>query len=317
MKRILQPILKAFGYYKIKSKWRWHQYITRLQREDAARKAEALAWIEAIDHRLLPEVKKKDNVTVSLTSHGKRVADFAPFAIYSIFHQTMLPNRIVLNINREKWTEDNLPELIKKLQIAGLEVNLCEDVGPHTKLLPALEKYPDDVIITVDDDVYYEDCLIADLLADFRQKNEPCVICRAGSVLAMQSNEILPYSHWQDAEKYAAKNSIISPHGYCGVLYAPHIFSDEVFNKSVYRQYCKNADDIWFSIIEIIEHIPVYMSSRPNSNMIYVDHSNEYVAQNSDALHFGNAEGGRNDEQLAALVEHYHLNELVNERVSE
>ena len=311
MKKYLQTILKVIGYYNIKSKWRWHQYISRLQKEDAARKAEALAWIEAIDHRMLPDVKKKDNVTVSLTSHGKRVADFAPFAIYSIFHQTVLPHRIVLNINREKWTEDNLPELVKKLQIAGLEVNLCEDVGPHTKLLPTMEKYPDDVIITVDDDVYYDKGLIAGLLADYRQKNEPCVICKSALVVGLREGEILPYSKWKLAEDQTL-DSLLSPYGFCGVLYAPHVFTKEVFNKAVYQKLCKFADDIWFTVMEIREHIPVYLSSKHCADILYVDHSNEFDVLNSDALHFSNDGQGRNDIQLAALVEYYKLNELVS-----
>lgn len=307
IKNILQLIFKAFGYYSIKKKWRWHQYITRLQKEDAIRKAEATVWIEAIDHRLLPDVKETENVTVSLTSHGKRVADFAPFAIYSIFQQNVLPNRIVLNINQEKWNEDNLPELIKKLQIAGLEINLCEDVGPHTKLLPALQKYPDDVIITVDDDVYYDHNMIEDLISDYKKTSNPCVICKSALVVSTENGEFLPYTQWPMATKDTPAEKIISPHGFCGVLYAPHIFSEEIFNKSVYQSLCKYADDIWFSVMEIREQIPVYLSSAPNHNVIYVDHYNEYVAQGSDALYFSNAGEGRNNTQLQALVEHYGL----------
>lgn len=312
MKKYIRPILTAIGYYKIKAKWRWRQNLAQWQKIDAQRKAEATTWIEEIDHRLLPEVKTNGNVTVSLTSHSKRVSDFAPFAIYSIFHQTVLPNRIVLNINQEKWNEDNLPELIKKLMVAGLEVNFCEDVGPHTKLLPAIRKFPEDVIITVDDDVYYEKTLISDLMKDYYQKSKPCVICKSALVVASQNGAILSYSQWPMATLENAQGQLISPHGFCGVLYTPHIFSEEIFNKSVYQSLCKYADDIWFSIMEMREHIPVYLSSKPNHDMVEVDHYNEYVATNSDALHFGNAEGGRNDEQLAALVEYYKLNELVS-----
>ena len=317
MKKYIQPILEVIGYYKIKSKWRWHQYISRLQKEDASRKAEALAWIETIDHRLLPNVKKTDNITISLTSHGRRLSDFAPVALYGIFHQTVLPNRIVLNINKEKWNEDNLPEVIKKLQIAGLEVNFCEDVGPHTKLLPALEKYPDDVIITVDDDIYYDEKLIADLISDYRQKNEKCVICKSALVVSYDNGKLKPYSQWPRATKRTSHDALLSPYGYCGVLYAPHVFSTEVFNKSVYQKYCKHADDIWFTVIEMLERIPVYLSSIPRHDVMDVDHYNEFVAQESDALHFSNDEGGRNDVQLRALVEYYKLNELTSEGVND
>lgn len=309
MKKYIQTILSAIGYYNLKSKWRWYQYITRLQQEDAARKAEALAWIEAIDHRLLPEAKKKDNVTVSLTSHGKRVVDFAPFAIYSIFHQTVLPNRIVLNINREKWNDDNLPDLIKKLQIAGLEVNLCEDVGPHTKLLPALEKYPEDLIITVDDDVYYDKELVEELLHGYDESEKNAVVTRWAMVIAFEDGKMLPYSKWQEVTGKEHGNVLYSPLGVAGVLYPSHVFTDEVFNKEVYRNLCKGADDIWFSIQEYINKIPVYYVTnnhwRTNGD---VDHYAEYVEHGSDALHFQNVNNGQNDVQIKNLIEYYHIN---------
>lgn len=310
MKKYIQPILKAIGYYKLKSKWRWHQYISRLQKEDAERKAEARAWIEAIDHRLLPDIQPKENVTVSLTSHGKRVADFAPFAIYSIFHQTVLPNRIVLNINEEKWNEDNLPELIKKLQIAGLEVNLCEDVGPHTKLLPALQKYPDDVIITVDDDVYYDKELIEDLLRGYEESNKRAVLTRGAMVMRFENHKMLPYSAWVTAIGGEPQDVYYSPLGVAGVLYPPQVFTNEVFNKDVYRTLCPKADDIWFSIQEYINQIPVYYVKNnhwtANGD---VDHYAEYIEQGSDALYFQNEGQGLNDVQLNNLIEYYHIND--------
>lgn len=312
MKKYIQPILKALGYYFIKKKWRWHQYITCLQKEDAERKAKALAWIEAIDHRLLPEVKNDSNVTVSLTSHSKRVSDFAPFAIYSIFHQTMLPNRIVLNINQDKWNEKNLPELIKKLEIAGLEVNFCEDVGPHTKLLPAMQKYPEDVIITVDDDVYYDKELVEELVNTRKVSGKKnVVVCRTAKEIAFKDGKMLPYSQWPEATSDSM--AYLSPYGWSGMLYSPHCFTDEVFNKSVYQTLCPKADDIWFTIMELIGNVPIVMVRDTHwTGNGDVNHTNEYVAKNSDALHFQNAENGGNDKQLAKLIEHYDLDRYAN-----
>lgn len=310
IKKIIQPVLRVLGYYKIKSKWRWHQFLTRLRKEDAQRMAEATAWIEAIDHRLLPEVKKTGNVTVSLTTHGKRVADFAPYAIYSIFRQTVLPNRIVLNINQDKWTEDNLPDFIKKLQIAGLEVNLCKDIGPHTKFLPALRKYPDDMIITVDDDKYYNADLVESLLEEYKLHTPAGVVCRMGRVVGVENGEIQPYSQWARFEQVIHTEGILSPYGVGGVLYPPHIFSEEIFNETVFRDICPRADDIWFTVMELKEQIPVYQVASDFQPDRWVDHKNEYNAFNSDALHFYNDESGGNDVQLRKLVEYYRLNDL-------
>lgn len=310
IKKIIQPVLRVLGYYKIKSKWRWHQFIARLQKEDAQRMAEATAWIEAIDHRLLPELKKTGNVTVSLTTHGKRVADFAPFAIYSIFRQSVLPNRIVLNINRDKWTEESLPELIKKLQIAGLEVNFCKDIGPHTKFLPAMRKYLDDMIITVDDDKYYAADMVESLLKEYKLHTPAGVICRMGRVVGVENGEILPYSQWIGFDNVNRPKGILSPYGVGGVLYPPHIFSEEIFNEAVFRDLCPRADDVWFTVMELKEQIPVYQVSSDFQPDRWVDHKNEYNASNSDALHFYNDESGGNDVQLRKLVEYYRLNDL-------
>ena len=308
MKKYIQSILRVLGYYAIKKKWRWHQYISALQREDAKRKAEATAWIEAIEHRLLPKVNKTDNVTVSLTSHSKRVTDFAPFAIYSIFQQTVLPNRIMLNINQEKWNEDDLPELIKKLEVAGLEVNFCEDVGPHTKLLPAMQKYPEDVIITIDDDIYYDKELVEELLSTrevSRKKN--VVVCRTAKEITFKDGKMLPYSQWRNATPDS--KAYLSPFGWSGMLYSPHCFAEEAFNKAVYRELCPHADDIWFTIMELIGNVPILMVKNTHwTGKGEVDHTNEFVAQNSDALHFQNVSNGGNDAQLAKLIVHYDLN---------
>ena len=311
MKKYIQPILRALGYYDLKAKWRWRQSMKRWQKIDAQRKAEAIAWIEAIDYRLLPDAKKSGNVTVSLTSHSKRVGDFAPFAIYSIFHQTILPNRIVLNINQDKWSEDNLPELIKKLEVAGLEVNLCEDVGPHTKLLPAMQKYPEDVIITVDDDVYYDKELVEELLTEKKISKDPnVVVCRVSAQIKWEDGKMMPYTQWPNAK--ANIGTRLSPLGWGGVLYSPHCFTDEVFNKAVYRELCPHADDIWFTVMELVANTPIARVKnthwRGNND---VNHANEYEVHASDALHFKNVEAGGNDAQLAKLIEHYDLNQYA------
>lgn len=311
MKKYIQAILSKVGYYTIKKKWRWHQYISRLQKEDARRKAEATAWIESINHRLLPEVKETGNVTVSLTSHSKRVGDFAPFAIFSIFQQTVLPDRIVLNINQNKWNKDNLPVLIKKLQIAGLEVNFCEDVGPHTKLLPAMQKYPDDVMITIDDDIYYDKELVEELLSTREAcENMKVVVCRTAKEITFKDGKMQPYSKWPQATPDS--KVYLSPFGWSGMLYSPHCFTDEVFNKSVYQSLCPKADDIWFSVMELIGNVTIVMVKNTHwTGQGEVDHVNEYEAQNSDALHFQNVGNGENDTQLAKLIEYYDLNRFA------
>lgn len=306
MKALLSKILDLIGYYRIKAQIRRKQQIRQYQREDKLFREEIDAKIHQISSRILPQVQEKKNLTVSLTTHGERVGIMAPYAIYGILEQSLLPNRIVLNINQDKWSEDNLPELIKKLMIAGLEVNFCEDVGPHTKYLPALEKYPEDIIVTIDDDVYYDKDMLKAMLqaaeaTDFKQVICNDCVCVERDV----DGNILPYSKWKPYS--GPTNKELIPLGFRGVLYPPHIFSSEIFNKEVYRSICKSADDIWFGLTELREHIAVTCTNSPERQIRDIDRLNEYFAEGSDALHFINNESGRNDVQSKAVVEYYSL----------
>ena len=88
-------------------------------------------------------------VIVSLTSHGNRILD-AYMAIETIMQGTMKPNRIILWLSEhDKVFSCLLENQIKR----GLEIRYVKDLGPHTKLIPALREFPEDIIITIDDDI--------------------------------------------------------------------------------------------------------------------------------------------------------------------
>jgi hypothetical protein len=60
--------------------------------------------------------------------------------------------------------------------------------------------------------------------------------------------------------------------------------------------------------MEIRENILVKLVSEPSfTKDLCVNHYNEYVARNSDALHFQNEGNGMNNVQLNQLVEYYSL----------
>ena len=311
MKKILQRILKVTGYYFIKSKWRNKRTISQWKKEDMVRKENIRKQIDSINGRILPPICESENLTVSLTSHGKRVNDFAPYAIFSILEQTLKPNRIILNIDSAYWSEAELPYVLVKLSEAGLEINLCEDMGPHTKFLPTLQKYPNDVIITIDDDIIYGKDTIEALWNEYLSSDKHTIFCHEGlEIQRDEEGKLMPYSQWRsiradfDGKPHVG---IYSPLGFRGVLYPPHIFSNEIFNADVYKKLCSKADDIWFTVMEIRDKIAVKSISYKGCVCCDVDRENEFISTNSDALHFENVGQGRNDLQLLALKSHYNI----------
>jgi hypothetical protein len=102
-------------------------------------------------------------IIVSLTSWPQRI-DTAIYTIKSILAGTVLPAKIVLNLCEEEFKGIELPEFVNNTE--RLEINWVK--GPNTKafkkLLPTIEKYPDDIIITVDDDISYPPYFVEKML---------------------------------------------------------------------------------------------------------------------------------------------------------
>lgn len=300
-------VMKAFGLFELKSQMKKKRYARLAKKRDARRRLQVATAIHQMPSGLLT-AKDDSNVVVSLTSYGKRVESSVAYAIYSILCQKQMPNRVVLNLDKIKWNNSNIPDLLRELQRVGVEINYVDDVGPHTKLIPSLKQYPDDIVITVDDDVYYDDTMVSELYAAYEMSDHKSVICREGKCILKKEGKYLPYS--QQPPICEAKEDVVTmmPFGVGGVLYPPHVFSDEVFNEVVFRDKCRFADDVWFGVMEIRDNINVYYI--PNNSWTGngdVDYAEEYDEENSSALHFRNDIHGQNDIQFRALIDYYKL----------
>ena len=143
-----------------------------------------------IPYGLNREEERKEKVTVSLTSYGRRVAAVLPYTIISLLRQTYKPDRIVLWLDDEHWNDNNLPALLKRLKAHGLTVKYCKDIRSYTKLVPALEAYPNDIIITFDDDVFYRKDSVKRLMEAFLN-NPTCIYAHIAHRLTFTENGTL------------------------------------------------------------------------------------------------------------------------------
>ena len=314
----LRNLAHKLGYYKRKAKRREREFLKQQSQRDLKRKKEVERLIHELSHNMLKRNNDETDVIVSLTSHSRRVIDSVPYAIYSMFKQTVLPNRIVLFINKDHWNDDKLPPLIKRLMQSGLEVEYCRDVRSHTKLIPALKKFPENAIITLDDDIYYQEKTIEQLLNAYETSDKKSVICHQGCFPQKRHGKFLPYSYWETSKyvlRQSTKHSLsASAYGVSGVIYPPHIFPDEVFNKNVFLKIAPHTDDIWFWIMEYmngvkIELVPNSLQEKNRS----VDYEEYVNPDGSLALYFENCFNGRNDKELRALLDYYGIEKAEEE----
>lgn len=113
-------------------------------------------------------VNDRPRIVVTLTTSPKRLFNMKP-VIDSIMTQTVLPDIIYLNIPRVfKRTgevfDGTLPTFIAMNHL--IHINVCEDIGPATKVLPVLELEddPETIIVSIDDDIVYSDLIINTLV---------------------------------------------------------------------------------------------------------------------------------------------------------
>lgn len=254
------------------------------------------------DTPILPDGR---SVIVSLTSFGPRIR-YAATAIESVMEQTLLPNRIIL------WVSDSLehspwliPASLRRLQKRGLEIRYTADIGPATKLIPALRAFPDDVIITIDDDCIYDTDMIDRLVTAHRLHPEAVCAGRIDHLAADNDGRSLRIVYNQADRYYLTRSPQIQPIalGIGGVLYPPHAMHPDVFDTDLMMRLCPKADDLWYKTMQLLAGTPVYPinDADPTDTLLLIcAHYRQELA-----LHTTNYLGGRDNVQLRALSAHY------------
>lgn len=239
---------------------------------------------------------------VSLTSHGLRIRD-AYLAIESIMQGTIKPNRIILWLPKE---DHSTCLFLQRQEMRGLEIEYVEDLGPHTKLIPALKKFPEDVIVTIDDDIFYQPDMLEGLLQAY-QSDPKSIHANRVAVMTKEHGRLSSYLKWQQyihPSETTPRNVIL---GVEGCLYPPFVFSSEVFNVDAIRELCPSADDIWFTAMALLNGTAIHHVETQ------YEHGCAGGVMNLRMQRFGlvnrneNPADCRNDIQIRAVFDHYNL----------
>ena len=175
---------------------------------------------------------KKDKIILSLTTYPARI-NIVEKTIKSILRQSLKPDEIILWLAPEQFPkrEAELPKTLLNLQKKGLTICWYKDIRSYKKLIPTLLKYPNDIIITADDDVIYKRDCIKNLYETYIE-NPNCVI----------------------AHKYAYHfgTENLCPAGYGGVLYPPNCLYKDIVNENLFMKLAYDNDDVWFGMMAIL-----------------------------------------------------------------
>ena len=303
--------MEKTGLFQLKHKIKQRLFFNRLVREDKQMKRKIDKKVWALPDNLITNELIDGDVVVSLTSYGKRVNDALPYALYSLVTQTILPKKIMVYIDETKWSNDNIPAILKQYKRIGVTICYCEDLRSHTKLLHALKQFPNNPIITVDDDIYYNKKCVEWLINAYEKSDKKTILGMWGCIPEKKDGKYLPYSQWQDC-KNGNEQSDISFYGVGSCLYPPHIFDDEIFKKDIFLKLCPTADDIWFWAMEERLHIKKqYITPHGFGYHQSVNRIEMYDWNQRGTLMYQNVVEGKNDEQLRAIIDCYDLEMLT------
>ncbi len=242
----------------------------------------------------------KPRILVTLTSYPDRIATVYR-TIHTLLRQTFRPDGVLLWLAETQFPnrEKDLPESLLNLVPLGLSIRWTSpDLRSYKKLVPALKEFPDDILVTADDDIYYERTWLKRLVNSY--ENHPFEI-QAHAVRRMTWNsegEPSPYAQWAYVceENVHPRNMGV---GFGGVLYPPHIFHSDVCRADLFQMLAPQADDLWFWTMLKRRGVCVRLVRYAQTNAKIVENTQD------GALLLQNIDGGRNDAQFHQLLQYF------------
>lgn len=271
--------------------------------------------IEKYDYQGVTDKKRNPKVIVSLTSYPKRINDIQ-YTLFSIFNQSFKPDKIILWLAEEEFPkkEMDIPRSILNFKKLGLEIKWCENIKSYKKLIPSLKEYPNDIIVTADDDIFYPKDWLKKLYDNYLEYPECIIGQRARKMCFDDNGEIDSYNNWKmiENEEYPSFLNFLTGAG--GSLYPPNSLNQQVFDKELFESLCPTGDDIWFWGMAVINKTKFRIMSDNLALLTYVSPAQEVgLLGNNDTLWHINSQG-KNDDYIKKVIEKFpEINEIIKE----
>lgn len=239
----------------------------------------------------------QSQVVVSLTTFPARLPACVQ-TIRTVLRQSHKPCKLIVVLSDEQFSSP--PEEFDEFVGSGLEVIMDRgDIGSYKKLIPTWEKYPNQTIVTADDDVLYPEWWLRDLVEEHRC-DPGAILGHRGTRMVSTATGLRPYRDWPMANSTTSSSETFLT-GMGGVLYPPNSLGSTVMDRELAVTLCPGADDIWFKVCALLARSSVRKIS-DGASEFYVDR----LAQ-STALHRVNVSTGKNDVYLDEALTYFGL----------
>jgi hypothetical protein len=247
---------KYYLYYKRHLNCRYHEF-----NEKIIEIAKKYLQLTAGKTAGVKKKKRRKKIIVSLTSIPSRM-DSLYYTLLSIFNQTIKPDFIILYLAKDEFVDEyRIPKNIRQLQQKGLQIRYVDNLKSHKKYYYTMMHYPNDLTLTLDDDIIYSEKLIQNLIEEYRKRPES-IICSRSRIVTRINGEIMKYNSWKcidecDKDVEFKREDIFFTTG-GGTLFPNWKFSKETFDLDKIMSNALLADDVWLNYMARLNKINIY-----------------------------------------------------------
>lgn len=244
------------------------------------------------------KIDKSISVVISLTSFPTRICTVHN-CIKTILNQSYKPSIVVLWLAKEQFPkgEADLPQKLLRLKKYGLTIKWCSDIRSYKKIIPTLNLYPNSIIITTDDDVYYRRNWLKGLMKAYFQDPHSVYCYRAAKI---HFDEGIVREDPKKGVLYSKPTFLHQQTGVGGVLYPCGCFFSDVTKEEIFMKLAPTNDDLWLWIMNILNGYRVTVLDDNDFELFYIKGSQSVsltsINDHGEKLFYS---------QLSALLNYY------------
>ena len=243
---------------------------------------------------------KDNSIIVTLTSFPKRINNLW-LTIETLLSQTVKPDRIILYLSKDQFPnlDCDLPIRLINQKERGLEIVWVDgDIRSHKKYYYTMSQYPQSIIITTDDDMFYPSDMIEDLLSKYYKYN--CVVCRYARKIEWYDDEVLSSNNWKHIKTNMQGCKIFFGTG-GGVLFPPinNSLYEDTLNLKLALKLCPLEDDLWLNTMVRLQGTNIVASIKYRGLLPVINKDNETL------FSVNGGEQNLTDRQMNNVIRYY------------
>ena len=262
--------------------------------------------IKVLKHKGITQESRNPRLIVSLTSFPERMYDIH-YCLYSLLNQTIKPDAVVLWLAEEQFPnkEKDVPREVLHLFQNGLTIKWCENIGSYKKLIPSLREYPNDIVVTADDDIYYPENWLALLYNSYVQEPTYIHCHRAHRIKFTNDGSVDKYDEWEKEVVGGIHSFLNFSTGSGGCLYPQKSLYKDVVVQDLFMDLCPAADDVWFWAMAVLTGTKIKVINNNISSLTYINPERELRLNQERTLSQLNVLENKNDEQINNVLNYY------------